>query len=98
MPDGYNSPMAAKVVRGSHAGVTLSGTSNLDSTNLWEIHNQLEQVVGSDTAPHGWECMSADGGVSAVVTAPAFALTMPHTVYWRTSADQPFRFGPFTVA
>jgi hypothetical protein len=90
--------MAAKVVRGSHTSVTLSGTSNLESTNLWEIHNQLEQVVGSDTAPHGWECMSADGGVTAVVTAPAFALTMPHTVYWRTSADQPFRFGPFTVA
>lgn len=90
--------MAAKVVRGSHTGITLIGTSTLDSTNLWEIHNQLEQVVGSDTAPHGWECMSADGGVTVVVTAPAFALTMPHTVYWRTASDQPFRFGHFNVA
>lgn len=95
---GYNNSMAAKVVRGSHSGVTLTGTSTLDSTNLWEIHNQLEQVVGSDTAPHGWECMTADGGSTVVVTAPAFAMTMQHAVYWRASADQQFRFGGFTVA
>lgn len=90
--------MSAKVVRGSHAGVTLHGSAMLDSTNLWEIHNQLEQIVGSDTAPHGWECTTADGGATATVTAPAFAMTMQHTVYWRASADQPFRFGAFNVA
>lgn len=90
--------MAAKVTRGSYASVPLNGTSNLESSALWEIHNQLEQVVGSDAAPHGWECMSADAGVTAVVTAPAFAMTMTHTVYWRSSAGQPFRSGAFNVA
>ena len=90
--------MAAKVSRGSHAGVPLTGTSALESSSLWEIHNQLEQVVGSDSAPHGWECTSPDAGVTAVVMAPQFALVMPHTVYWRSSSTQPFRFGGFIVA
>jgi hypothetical protein len=90
--------MPAKVKRGSYASVSLTGTSPLESGALWEIHNQLEQVVGSDTAPHGWECISLDDGVTAVVTAPSFAMVMPHTVYWRATADQPFRSGAFSVA
>ncbi len=89
--------MSAKVPRGSYASVPLHGSATLSSTNQWEIHNQLEQVVGSDCAPHGWECLSLDNGVTVVVTVPQFSLVMPHTVYWRATATGPFKLAAFSV-
>jgi hypothetical protein len=88
--------MAIKILRGGTASIALTGTGLYTSNEIWEIHNQLQQVVGSASKPHGWECV-AEGAGGVLLTAPSFAMVMPHTLYWRLHTESPFRTASFTV-
>lgn len=76
---------------------SLHSGSQPSSGALWEVHNQLEQIVGSNIAPHGWSVVSDDLGATVTISVPQFTLIIPHTVYWRSDVSFPFRSVSFLV-
>lgn len=86
-----------KVSRNSTTTLALQAGSGPESSSLWEVHNQLEQVIASDKAPHHWEVTSIDQGETVTISVPEYALVMPHTLYWRSDPNLPFRRVSFTI-